>query len=178
MLSSFLKYVAYFIGLVLIQVLVLNNIELSGFLNPYVYVLFILILPFETPGWLLLLSAFLLGLTIDIFPQGIAGGGGTLGIHAASTVLMAFFRPMVLRWTNSRGEYEKGTTPSARDYGFSWYAIYALFMVGIHHFLLFLIENFGFSHFINTLGRFLFSLLFTLIIILIWEGFRFKPRKN
>ena len=38
-----------FIVLVLIQVLILNNIQFSGYINPFLYVLFILLLPFQTP---------------------------------------------------------------------------------------------------------------------------------
>lgn len=79
-----------FIVLVLIQVLILNNIEFSGYINPFLYVLFILLLPFETPAWLLLVSGFALGLTVDLFMN-------TPGLHAAATVLTAFVRPFVLR---------------------------------------------------------------------------------
>ncbi len=162
--------------LILVQVLVLNNVQLSGYLNPYIYVLFILILPFETPGWMLLLSAFFMGLFIDIFPQGIPGAGDTLGVHTASTVLMAFLRPTVLRWINPRGDYEKGTEPSVKDYGFSWYFLYAVILVGIHHFVLFFLEDFSLLHFLHTFFRFGLSLFFTLLLVFIWEGFRYRPR--
>ena len=178
MLNNLLKYGLYFFVLVLVQVLVLNNVQFSGFINPYIYILFILVLPFETPGWLLLISAFALGFTIDIFPQGIAGGGGTLGVHTAATVLAAFIRPTVLKWINARGEYESGTLPSARDYGIIWYLLYALIITGIHHFVLFYLEDFSLRYFFNTFARFTFSLIFTLILIFIWEGFRFRPKKS
>ena len=178
MINNLLKYIAYFAGLVILQVLVLNNIQFSGYINPYVYILFILILPFETPGWLLLIRSFIMGFTIDIFPQGIAGGGSTLGIHTAAAVLTGFMRPTVLSWINSRGEYEAGTQPCAREYGFPWYILYAGILTGIHHFLLFYLEDFSLRHFFHTFIRFLLSLTFTLILIMIWEGFRFTPRLN
>ena len=173
-----LKYLVYFIALVLVQVLILNNVQLSGYLNPYVYVLFILILPFETPGWLLLISAFLMGLFIDVFPQGIPGVGSTLGVHITATVLMAFMRPYVLNWINPRGEYELGTVPGSKDYDFGWYFLYVLILVGIHHFVLFFIEDFSLWHFFHTFLRFILSLFFTMILVFIWEGFRYKPRIN
>ena len=176
MINYLLKYFGYFAGLVIIQVLVLNNVQFSGYVNPYVYVLFILILPFETPGWLLLVLSFILGFTMDIFPQGIAGAGSTLGIHTASTVLIGYLRPGVLNWINSRGEYEAGTLPGSRDYGFAWYTIYAVILIGIHHFVLFYIEDFSLTQFFHTFLRFLLSFTFTLILVLIWEGFRFRPR--
>ncbi len=178
MINRILKYFAYFIALVLIQVLILNNVQLSGYINPYVYILFILILPFDTPGWLLLLSAFFLGFIIDVFPQGIAGAGTTLGIHTTATVLLAFMRPTVLRWINPRGEYEKGSIPGSRDYGFGWFLLYILILTGIHHFVLFFLEDFSLLHFFHTFFRFILSLSFTILIILILEGFRYSPRKS
>ena len=178
MINRLVKFILYFFGLVLVQILILNNVQLSGYINPYVYVLFILILPFETPGWLILVSAFMLGISMDVFPQGIAGGGSTLGIHTSATLLVAFLRPLVLRWINTRGEYEKGTEPRARDYGFPWYFLYAVIIIGIHHFVLFYLEDYSILHFFRTFVRFLFSLFFTLLLVLIWEALRYKPRLN
>ncbi|NJK85385.1 MAG: hypothetical protein HC906_04860 [Bacteroidales bacterium] len=66
MIDSLQRILFRFIILVLLQVFVFNNIHLSGFIVPYIYILFILLLPFETPGWLLLVSAFLLGFSIDV----------------------------------------------------------------------------------------------------------------
>ena len=43
MINRLLKFILYFFGLVLVQILILNNVQLSGYINPYVYVLFILI---------------------------------------------------------------------------------------------------------------------------------------
>ena len=66
-MNQILKNTLRFVILVFIQVAILNNIQISGFINPYVYVLFILLLPFETPNWVLLVLSFFLGLSVDIF---------------------------------------------------------------------------------------------------------------
>ncbi len=178
MIASIVKYFLFFVALVLVQVLVLNNVQISGYINPYVYVLFILLLPFETPGWLLLVLSFILGLSIDIFPQGLAGWGNTLGIHTAATVLLAFARPLVLDWINPRGEYESGTSPGSKDHGIGWFFLYVLILIGIHHFALFFLEDFSLRHFFHTFIRFVFSLFFTILLVLIVEGFRYRPRIN
>jgi len=172
MLNQITKYGLYFIGLVLFQVLILNNVQFSGFINPYVYVLFLLMLPFETPGWLMLLLAFFLGFSIDVFPQGISGPGPSLGIHSTACLVIGFMRPQVLRWINPRDDYEAGTLPTASDYGLAWYFIYCLIMVGIHHFIIFFLEAFSLQYFFSTILRIIFSLFFTLLLLLIWEGFR------
>jgi len=72
-----------FILLVFAQVFILNHLNLDGYVNPLLYTWFILLLPFFTPGWVLLLTGFLLGISIDLFTA-------TPGLNAAATVLMAF----------------------------------------------------------------------------------------
>jgi hypothetical protein len=57
-MNIILKNIIRFVVLVLIQVAILNNIQVSGFVNPYMYILFILLLPFEIPNWLLLVLSF------------------------------------------------------------------------------------------------------------------------
>ena len=99
MINLFLRNIGRFIFLVLFQVLVLDNIQLGGYLNPFMYVLFILLMPFETPGWVLLFSAFLLGGSIDLFEH-------TPGMHASAAVFMAFLRPAVLKLIAPREGYE------------------------------------------------------------------------
>jgi rod shape-determining protein MreD len=146
--------------LVLFQVLVLNNIQFSGFVNPFMYILFILLLPFETPRWLLLLSGFLLGLSVDIFSN-------TLGLHASASVFMAFMRPYVLRIISPRDGYESGTFPRVFYYGLTWFLKYAVILVVMHHLFLFYFEVFRLSEFFRTLLRVILSTSFSTIIIVL-----------
>ncbi len=168
--KGYFIHIIRFIILILFQVLVLNNIQLGGYLNPYFYVLFILLLPFETPRWLLLLSAFLLGLFIDMFDN-------TMGINIAASLLMAYLRPYVIHFVASRQEYEPGIEPCIRDLGFSWFFSYSLTLVFIHHFALFYIEVFRFSEFLSTFYRVLASTIFTMVLIIMSQYLFFKPRK-
>ena len=115
------RYIIYFALLVFIQVFILNNIQLGGFVNPYLYVLFILLLPFEIPNWFLLVVAFFLGFTVDLFSN-------TIGMHSSATVFMAFLRPYVLKIISPRDGYESETLPQLRYYGAVWYLRY----VSIH----------------------------------------------
>jgi len=156
-----------FFFLILLQVLILNNINLGGFINPYLYVLFVLMLPMETPGWLVLLSAFFLGLGIDIFMQ-------TLGIHSASTVFMAYCRRYVLRLLSPRDGYDFGLQPSIRDMGFTWYFSFAGILILLHHCLLFFLEVFRFSEFFATLGRTVMSTFFTLLLVILCQFLAYK----
>src|SRR6185369_9061688 len=126
MIAKIIQNIFRYLFLVLLQVLVLNHIQWSGYINPYVYVLFILLLPIETPRWLLLLSALMLGLTIDMF-------GNTSGMHAAASVMMAFARPRILRLIAPRDGYEAETKLTPLVMGFKWFITYVSMAVLIHH---------------------------------------------
>ncbi|MGC9470008.1 MAG: rod shape-determining protein MreD [Bacteroidales bacterium] len=161
------RNISRFIVLVLIQVLILNNIEFSGYINPFLYVIFILLLPFETPAWLLLVSGFVLGLTIDLFMN-------TPGLHAAATVLMAFVRPFVLRIFAPRDGYEPGTYPRIFYYGVSWFFKYSALLILIHHFFLFYLEVFRFTDFFSTFFRVILSSVFSIILVVLSQFVMFR----
>ena len=138
MIKLFGRNIIRFIVLILVQILVLNNIQISGYIVPYFYVLFILLLPFETPKWMLLFIAFALGITVDLFTQ-------TIGMHAAASIFMAYLRPWVLEMSAPRDGYEPGTYPRLYYYGFQWFLKYTVILVLSHHLVLFYIEVFRFS---------------------------------
>lgn len=153
---------ARFVILVLIQVFVLNNIRINGYINPYLYVLFILLLPFEVPGWLLLVSSFFLGFSIDLFVH-------TPGLHTAASVFMAFSRPGVIRMISGNKPIEQGMAPGIRDMGFNWFFVYSLALIFLHHVLLFYLEIFRFDEFFETLYRVGLSTISTLILVFVYE---------
>lgn len=158
----FLKNIGRFIFLIFFQVLILNNIQFSGYITPYFYIYFILLLPFETPRWMLLLSAFLLGILLDIFSN-------TPGLNAAACVLMAFFRPFIISSISSGTEFMIGTHPSLKNQGVKWFAYYAVILVLVHHVALFYLEIFRFTEFFQTLLRVILSSIFTLLLIFLSE---------
>ena len=170
-MNKVIKYPFQFVFLVLTQVLILNNIQFSGFANPYLYILFILWLPFDIPKSLLLLIAFFLGLTIDIFSS-------TLGMHTSACVFMAFCRPFVLQLIAPRDGYDVNQKPGIADFGFRWFVIYATTLTLLHHLFLFFVEVFRFSDFFYTLGRVSVSTLFTLLLIIICQLFRYNSSKT
>ncbi len=152
---------------VLIQVLIFNNIELGGYLNPYIYILFIILLPFETPGWAILLLGFLLGFSVDVFSE-------TLGMHTAATTFMAYMRPLALSLVSPRDGYEAGSFPRVHYYGMWWFLQYALILVFAHHTVLFLTELFKVQDLFHVLVRIVLSTFLSLSIICISQYFVFR----
>lgn len=167
MIRVFAENIFRFFILILIQVLVFDNIMLGGYLNPYFYILFILLMPFETPRWLLLLSGFFLGLSIDLFTN-------TLGMHTAATVFMAFMRPWVLSIFAPRDGYESDSLPRIHYYGLSWFAAYAAILTFLHHTILFYLEVFQFQDFLSTFLRVILSTILSSSTIILSQYFIFR----
>ena len=74
-----------FIFLILIQVFVLNNVLFLGYVNPYLYIIFIFLYPVKKNRFVFLFLAFILGLSVDFFSD-------SGGIHAFSTLTIAYLR--------------------------------------------------------------------------------------
>ncbi|MEO5572786.1 MAG: rod shape-determining protein MreD [Bacteroidia bacterium] len=162
MITDIFVILLRYVFLVGLQVTILNNIQLSGYINPYLYILFILLLPVKFSKIAVMILALALGLTIDMFTN-------TQGIHAGAAVFMAYMRPFILKIFSPRDGYETDATPNIKDLGLQWWLAYSSVLVLLHHFALFYLEAFRFSEFFNTLGRVLLSSVATLILILITQ---------
>jgi rod shape-determining protein MreD len=156
-----------FIVVFLFQILVMDNVMISGYMVPYIYLLFIILMPFETPRWIVLLSGFFLGLGIDLFEH-------TLGMHTAATVLIAFVRPYFLNMLAPRDGYEPDTFPRIHYYGFLWFLKYTLLIVLLHHLVLFYLEVFQLKDFLSTLLRVILSSFLSASTIVLSQYFVFR----
>jgi rod shape-determining protein MreD len=161
-----IKYGFMFMVLVLVQVLIFNQVHLGGYISPFIYILFVMLLPVNTPRYLLLILGFLLGLTIDVFTN-------SLGMHAAATVFIAFIRPVVIRSISNREE-DRHEYPGLMQNSFSWFLYYSIIMVFAHHLIFFYLEFFTFTHFFTTLLRVILSSLLSVFIIILSQFLIFR----
>jgi rod shape-determining protein MreD len=160
-----------FILLVLIQVLLLKNMSVYNMVTPQLYILFILLLPFEVPNLLLFALAFAMGLTIDAF-------NNTPGLNAAACVMLALGRILFIRLTVQRDGFENEPEPTPGIMGFTWFFTYSAILTLLHHFFLFNLEVFKLTELQYTLGRCLLSSVFTVFLVMIsgWIFFSKKVR--
>jgi hypothetical protein len=148
------------VALIAAQVLIFSNIKFSPFINPYVYPLFILLLPFETPRWLLLILGFATGLSVDFFL-------GSAGMHAAACTLIAYLRPVLIRGITPKGaEFE--VEPNISLQGTTWFLIYCGLATFVHHTCYFLIESGTFYNFFIALIRIILSTAFSVLFMMIF----------
>ena len=145
--------------LIVVQVLLVNHIRLGGYVHPYVYLIFIMLLPINTPGWQLLIAGFSIGLIIDLFM-------GTLGMHAGATTMMAFCRPAIIRIVSGSQKLDNTREPSINQLGFPWFLRYTLGMVLVHNFTYFMLEGFSFHLVGQALLRILISVPVSSFLIL------------
>ncbi|MEP7263971.1 MAG: rod shape-determining protein MreD [Bacteroidota bacterium] len=168
MIIEIIRIILRFLVLISIQVLVLNNIQLGGFINPFLYVMFILMLPVRMPKGVLLIVALITGLIIDMFSN-------TMGMHAAACLLMGYLRPGWLRIIAPRDGYETDAIPSVKRYGFQWFIVYASVLIFAHHLFLFYLEVFRFGEFFSTMLRVVLSTLVTLLLIMLSQYLFTRP---
>lgn len=160
--SIILKNIVRFLALVFLQVFIFNKIYLSGYINPYVFIMFVIMLPFDTPWWILLLSSFGIGLSIDVFT-------GSLGVHAAATTLVAFSRPAIIK--SLLPKIDKGITvfPGISFMGVPTFALFSFILVFIHNLFFFTVEVMSFYEFWHILLRVILSSIITTLLIVILE---------
>ena len=166
--SALLMNIARFILLLLIQIAIFNKMDFLGYINPYPYILFILLYPVNGNKYSLLFSSFLLGIIMDMF----CNSGG---VHATAAISLAALRPTFFKFSFGVS-YEYQTIKINDKLTPERFSFIAISVVS-HHFVLFLLEAFKWSFFLQVILRTLFSTLFTILICIILI-YLFKPSRR
>ena len=166
--KSILIPLIQFVLLVLAQVIVFNNINLLGYINPYPYILFLLLYPFKANRSVLLIVAFASGLIMDVF-------GDSGGIHAAACITLAYLRPVALRIAFGVS-YEYNTIRISNTTLYERF-VYISFLVVIHHLVLFALEVFNISSILYVFQKTLFTSIFTILLCLLFTILFGNPKK-
>ena len=162
-----MNFVRFFL-LLTAQIVIFNNIDLFGYINPFPYILFIILYPVNGNKPMLIVSSFLLGITMDLFSN-------SGGVHAASCLILAYSRPYIFKFAFGLSyEYQ---TVRINDVLTPERFSFLLFAVIVHHFTLFILEVFQLSSIWDILLRTILGTLFTLLmcIVLIYI---FKPSRR
>ena len=144
-----------FILLLLVQVVICNHINFLGYINPYIYIIFIFLFPIREDRLVLLLSSFLLGMLVDLFSD-------SGGVFAAAAVSLAYVRPILLKSSFGMLYEHQSIKFSNTDIG-SLISYISLGTV-IHNLILFSLEIFNISNILLILKKTLFSSIFTIIL--------------
>jgi hypothetical protein len=163
-LREIITTILLFVLYLALQILLARNIVLFDYAFCFVYIACILLLPNEMSMTWLLLIAFVTGIIIDTFYN-------TLGMHAAATVLMAYFRPLVVRAQIDVPGLESRIEFSLQELGTAAFLRYVFVMALIHHTALFFIEASSIELIIPTLIRVVASTVLTSVSVLLIQFF-------
>jgi hypothetical protein len=153
--STLLYNLIRFILLLAVQVLIFNNINFLGFINPFPYLLFIILYPVNGNKNALLLSSFLLGLLMDLF-------WNSGGIHTTACLTLAYLRPYLFKFSFGLS-YEYQTVKILDKLSPERFSFIVLSVI-LHHFTLFILEIFTLMSIWEIIVRTLVSTIYTTIL--------------
>ncbi|MBC7451283.1 MAG: hypothetical protein H7259_07315 [Cytophagales bacterium] len=146
----------------LIQVLVFRTTSLFGVASCFIYLGFIIQLPFSFPPISVLLITFCYTLTVDMFFD-------TPGIHTASALLIMYLRPNIIRFLTPQGGYETIENVSVFTMGIQWHSVYAFIIIFVHTFIVFSIESLSYFNLSIMLLKVLSTTVLTLFTVLLYQ---------
>jgi len=158
--------------LVLLQALVVSRVQLfDGLIFPWVYIFAILMLPFETPRWMVMFIAFFVGLLMDYF-------SGPIGLHTSACVFLGYLQPIVQKILAPREGYDLTQRPTVQRMGLAWYVTYAGVLTLAHHSWFFFMEVFRFSDFLYQVLHILLSTFATLVLMTIGQYLIYNSKSS
>lgn len=166
--NSLIINILRFVLLVITQVLIFNNLNFLGFINPFVYVIFFYWYPIKGNRTIFMLTAFLLGLVIDIFSD-------TLALNALASVTIAYARPSIMRFCfgvnyDFQNFSFKNTTKLQR-------ITFMALLIFIHHLIFFSFEILSIAHILLILKKVFATGTVTLILCVLFSSL-FSPKSE
>ena len=169
--NFWVKYSINFIFIILVQGLIINQLQMSGYVYPMVYIIAILMLPFETNLFVSIVLSLVLGICVDALSD-------TFGLHTSASLLIGYTRPYLLRLLKPRDGYDNSLTPSIHDMGKTWFLMSTSIMLFIHHLWFFTFEILRFDLIDLILIKTILSVSVSLFIIVLLQYLIYKPSKQ
>lgn len=157
-MQRYLSYIGMFIGVVLLQIFLIDNISLGIYFHPLIYVAFIILLPLDMlPVWVVLLSA-MLGLTMDVMT-------GMCGLNVIATTATGFARMAIIGFTSGLNTGVDDTIPALYRLPQKNLLTYIILMVVMHSIIYFVMESLSMAHLFHTLLRIVVSDVVSVVIV-------------
>ena len=145
-----------------LQVLFLNRICLFGYVTPLFYIWMIARFDSSMSRTSILLWAFFLGLSIDIF-------SGTPGLNAAAATLVAMFQPGIVKLFVPLDRHDV-LLPCSASMGGRQFAGYLLLITALHHTVYFILLSIPLGDWTVLVLKVVFSTLLTFLFMLVAES--------
>lgn len=168
--NRFFANIIHVVALILLQVFIVNNIRLGYYVHPTVYILFILLMPYNAQRWKVMFTAFCMGLAVDFL-------SGTPGLNAAAAVATAYMRHFVIQIMTRKSDLEEKYNPSFTEMGFIWFLAYSSILLFVYNIVFFILEAFTFKLLNIILLQTLLSMVSSVALIMLMM-LVFIPKSN
>ena len=145
-----------FIGLLFLQIFVLNHVNIFGHINPMVYIAWVFLYPVRKTRGLFLILSFLLGISIDFFSD-------SGGVNAFAITFIAYFRLPILMAVLRKSDLDYAQF-NLKSLSINKIILFISILTVIHHFIIFSLEYFSFSEFLNIISSTILTSFFTVLI--------------
>ena len=156
------RIIGRFVLLMALQLLVLNHVYLGGYVMPMLYVLFIIMLPTDMRRIPMLLTAFGMGLLVDVM-------NNMLGFHALACTVVAMMRILFADRIITRGEPVTIETPSIYSVTPQYFISYLMLLLAIYYLVFYFFLLFGFRSFGGVLLSTVASTLVTTLMAVLYQ---------
>ncbi|MDQ3141539.1 MAG: hypothetical protein M3Q56_04750 [Bacteroidota bacterium] len=161
-----------FVILILLQVFVLREINLSSSQTQFIYVIIyplaILLLPVGLPQFFVLLISFITGFIVDAFYT-------SPGVHAGACLWLSLARPLALKWLEPKSGYGAGQYPTGESLGIFWFMKYMSTLMIVFFFFYFTLEIFTFVYLSQILLKTILSFIVSVFLIFLLQ-ILFNPK--
>lgn len=152
------EYIILFFVLCLLQFFLFNSLSMGVYINPLVYIAFIVLLPMQTSRFWVLMLSFLMGLTMDFMM-------GSYGINTIASLFVGFLRPFILALAvKNEDDSDKGV-PCVRKMDRGRFIRYSSILVVLHCLVYFFFETATIDYFYYTLLRVVVSSVLTVALV-------------
>ncbi|NEW79256.1 MAG: rod shape-determining protein MreD [Gelidibacter sp.] len=145
-----------FIGLLFLQVFILNHVNIFGHINPMVYIAWVFLFPVRKTRSLFLILSFLLGISIDFFSD-------SGGVNAFAITFIAYFRLPILMAVLRKSDLDYGQF-NLKTLSVNKIILFISILTFIHHFIVFSLEYFSFNELLNIISSTVLTSIFTILI--------------
>ncbi len=147
------KHIFLFLLYSFFQITLLNHMVLWDIATPFVFLLFLLMLPLTVSRPVLFTVTFFAGLIIDIFSQ-------TYGLHTFGALLVIGLREYWIAVITSASFRSVEEIPLDKQ-SLIWYTTYLFPLIFVHHTAFFFLEAMQLENFLYTLLKIVGSSIYT-----------------
>ena len=160
------RQIGRYIVVMLLQVLLFDQLQFFGVCHPYIYILCLLMMPITLPHSVDMVIGAVAGLVMDIFCN-------SLGVHMMACIFIMFIRPyLISALVNDKDRLNEQI--SIRTLGAEAMFKYMFILVLIHHFLVFMLAAWSWSHIGFVLLETAVSSVMTGLVIFGYNTLRYR----